>query len=122
MSDSKITVPVTDESFTGVVEKGDGLVIVDFWAAWCGPCRAIAPHLEALAEQYKGKATIAKLDVDAHPRTPMRFNVRSIPTLLFFKNGRHVDTVVGASSKQALEAKILQHINDGQAVRRAEGQ
>ena len=122
MSDSKITVPVTDESFTGVVEKGDGLVIVDFWAAWCGPCRAIAPHLEALAEQYKGKATIAKLDVDAHPRTPMRFNVRSIPTLLFFKNGRHVDTVVGASSKQALEAKILQHICDGQTVRRAEGQ
>jgi thioredoxin 1 len=110
MSDSKITVPVTDESFTGVVEKGDGLVIVDFWAAWCGPCRAIAPHLEALAEQYKGKATIAKLDVDAHPRTPMRFNVRSIPTLLFFKDGRHVDTVVGASSKQALEAKIQQHL------------
>ena len=112
MSDSKITVPVTDESFAGVVEKGDGLVVVDFWAAWCGPCRAIAPHLEVLAEQYKGKATIAKLDVDAHPRTPMRFNVRSIPTFLFFKNGSHVDTVVGAS-KQVLEAKIEQHISSG---------
>ena len=110
MSDSNITVPVTDESFTGVVEKGDGLVVVDFWAAWCGPCRAIAPDLEALAEQYKGKATIAKLDVDAHPRTPMRFNVRSIPTLLFFKDGKHVDTMVGNYPKQVVEQKILQHI------------
>ncbi len=110
MSDSKITVKVTDESFAGVVEKGAGLVVVDFWAEWCGPCRAIAPHLEALAEQYRGKATIAKLDVDAQPQTPIRFNVRSIPTLLFFKNGKHVDTVVGLSSRQALEAKIQQHI------------
>jgi len=106
MSGSKITVPVTDESFTGVVEKGDGLVVVDFWAAWCGPCRAIAPHLEALAEQYKGKATIAKLDVDAHPRTPMRFNVRSIPTLLFFKDGEIKDTMVGAPPKAELVRRI----------------
>lgn len=110
MSDSKNTVAVTDESFAGVVEKGVGLVVVDFWAAWCGPCRAIAPHLEALAEQFQGKATVAKLDVDAHPRTPMRFNVRSIPTLLFFKNGKHVDTVVGLANRQALEAKFQQHI------------
>lgn len=110
MSDSKVTVPVTDESFAGVVEKGEGLVVVDFWAEWCGPCRAIAPDLEALAEQFRGKATIAKLDVDRHPKTGMRFNVRSIPTLLFFKNGKHVDTVVGRMPRQVLEAKIQQHI------------
>ena len=113
MSDSKITVAVTDESFSGVVEKGDGLVVVDFWAEWCGPCRAIAPHLEALAEQYKGKVTVAKLNVDHHQQTSMRFNVRSIPTLLFFKNGKHVDTMVGtmgASTRQAIETKIQQHL------------
>ncbi len=110
MADSMLTAPVTDDTFTGMVEKGQGLVLVDFWAEWCGPCRMIAPSLEQLAQQYQGKATIVKMDVDANARTPMRFNVRSIPTLMFFKDGKHVDTVIGAVPKAALEAKIQQHI------------
>jgi thioredoxin 1 len=110
MSESTNTVAVTDDTFAGVVEQGQGLVLVDFWAEWCGPCRVVAPSLEQLAEEYRGRATVAKLDVDANSRTAMRFNVRSIPTLMFFKDGRHVDTVVGAVPKQTLEAKIQQHL------------
>jgi thioredoxin 1 len=110
MGENSMTVAVTDDSFGTVVEQGRGLVVVDFWAEWCGPCRAVAPALEQLARQYSGQATIAKLDVDANPRVPMRFNVRSIPTLLFFKDGKHVDTVIGAVPKSTLDAKIQQHI------------
>lgn len=110
MADSKHTVPVTDDTFSEVVERGKGLVLVDFWAEWCGPCKMIAPSLEQLAQQYSGKVTITKLDVDTNNRTAMRFNVRSIPTLMFFKDGRHVDQVIGAVPKQALEAKIQQHL------------
>jgi len=110
MAESKHTQVVTDNDFPAVVEQGKGLVVVDFWAEWCGPCRAIAPALEQLAEEYRGRATIAKLDVDANPRSPMKFNVRSIPTLLFFRDGKHVDTVVGALPKPALDAKIQQHL------------
>jgi len=110
MADSKHTVAVTDDTFTGTVEKGQGLVLVDFWAEWCGPCRMIAPSLEQLAQQYAGRVTITKLDVDANTRTAMRFNVRSIPTLMFFKDGKHVDTVVGAVPKTTLESKIQQHL------------
>ncbi|HEX9755250.1 MAG TPA: thioredoxin [Gemmatimonadales bacterium] len=110
MAESQNTVAVTDDTFPSVVEQGKGLVVVDFWAEWCGPCRVIAPSLEQLAQQYSGRATIVKLDVDAHPRTAMRFNVRSIPTLLFFRDGKHVDTVVGAVPKATLETKIKQHI------------
>jgi thioredoxin 1 len=101
---------LSDESFAGEVEQGNGLVVVDFWAEWCGPCRAIAPVLEQLATAYAGRLRVTKMDVDQHPRTPMRFNVRSIPTLLFFKDGKHVDTVVGALPKPALEARIQKHL------------
>ena len=101
---------LSDDSFATEVEQGKGLVVVDFWAEWCGPCRAIAPVLEQLATSYAGKLQIAKLNVDEHPRTPMKFNVRSIPTLLFFQNGKHVDTVVGALPKPALEARIQKHL------------
>lgn len=110
MADGKATVAVTDDSFTEVVDRAKGLVVVDFWAEWCGPCRAIAPTLEELATAYTGRATIAKLDVDANQRTAMRFNVRSIPTLLFFRDGKHVDTVVGGVPKQVLDRKIQQHL------------
>jgi len=100
---------VTDQNFETEIEKHDGLAVVDFWATWCGPCRMIAPILDQLASEYTGKVKVAKLDVDSNVKTATRFNVRSIPTLLFFKNGKLVDTVVGASSKPALEQKFQQH-------------
>jgi thioredoxin 1 len=103
-------VEVTDATFASEIEQSSGLVLVDFWATWCGPCQVVAPVLDQLAGEYAGKARVAKLDVDSNQRTAMRFNVRSIPSILFFKNGRHVDTVVGAVPKPILEGKIKQHI------------
>lgn len=101
---------VTDATFASEIEQSSGLVLVDFWATWCGPCQVVAPVLDQLAGEYAGRARVAKLDVDSNQRTAMRFNVRSIPSILFFKNGRHVDTVVGAVPKPVLEGKIKQHI------------
>jgi thioredoxin 1 len=102
-------VAVTDQDFETEIEKHDGLAVVDFWATWCGPCRLIAPILEQLASEYEGKAKVAKLDVDSNVHTATRFNVRSIPTILFFKNGKLVDQVVGAVPKPQLELKFKQH-------------
>jgi thioredoxin 1 len=102
-------VTVTDADFESAVEQNAGLTVVDFWATWCGPCRMIAPALEELAGQYAGTVKVAKLDVDMNVRTASRFQVRSIPTVLFFKNGKVVDQVIGAVPKQALEAKIKEH-------------
>lgn len=104
------TFAVTDSSFSSEVEQAKGLVLVDFWATWCGPCQIVAPVLDQLAQQYAGKAKVAKLDVDNNQRTAMRFNVRSIPSILFFKDGKHVDTVVGALPKASIESKIQQHL------------
>ncbi len=104
------TAPVKDDTFAAEVEQSKGLVLVDFWATWCGPCLTVAPVLEQLASQYDGRARILKLDVDSNQKTAMRFNVRSIPSILFFKEGKHVDTVVGAVPKQALEARIEKHL------------
>jgi thioredoxin 1 len=100
---------VTDANFEQEVEKHDGLAIVDFWATWCGPCRMIAPILEQLSTEYEGKVKVTKLDVDANIKTGSRFNVRSIPTLLFFKGGKVVDQIVGAVPKTHIEAKLQQH-------------
>ena len=104
------TVQVTDASFSSEIEQSSGLVLVDFWATWCGPCQIVAPILDQLATEYTGKAKVAKVDVDSNQRTAQRFNVRSIPSILFFKNGQHVDTVVGAVPKATLEGKIKQHL------------
>ena len=103
------TIHVTDGDFEQQVEKHDGLAVVDFWATWCGPCRMIAPVLDQLADEYEGKVKVTKLDVDSNIRTATRFNVRSIPTILFFKGGKLVDQVVGAVPKAALDAKFKQH-------------
>ena len=102
-------VTVTDADFESVVEQNAGLTVVDFWATWCAPCRMIAPVLEQLAEEYAGKAKVAKLDVDTNVRTASRFQVRSIPTLLFFKDGKVVDQVIGAVPKPQLEMKFKEH-------------
>ena len=100
---------VTDANFEDEVEKAEGLTIVDFWATWCGPCRMIAPILDQIATEQAGAVKIAKLDSDANHQTTVRFNVRSIPTLLFFKDGKVVDQIVGAVPRQTIEAKFKQH-------------
>jgi thioredoxin 1 len=102
-------VNVTDTDFDAQVEKAQGVTVVDFWATWCAPCRMIAPLLEQLASQYEGKVRVTKLDVDANVKTASRFNVRSIPTILFFKNGQLVDQVVGAVPKPKLEEVFRKH-------------
>lgn len=99
-------VAVTDGDFAQQVEQHAGVAVVDFWATWCGPCRMIAPILEQLATEYAGKVKVTKLDVDTNQQTAMRFGVRSIPTLLFFKNGQVVDQVIGAVPKAALDDKF----------------
>ena len=100
---------VTDADFESEVEKQDGLTVVDFWATWCGPCRMVAPILDQLAVEYTGKAKVTKMDVDSNQKTPMRFQVRSIPTILFFKGGKVVDQVIGFQSKASLEEKFKRH-------------
>lgn len=101
---------VTDEDFGQEIEQHDGLSMVDFWAAWCQPCLMVAPLVEQLAQEYEGRLKVAKLDVDTNQGTAMRFNVRGIPSILFFKGGQHVDTVVGAVPKAYLVEKIEQHL------------
>ena len=95
---------ISDTSFEADVEKASGLVLVDFWAEWCGPCRALSPVLEEVAAEMQGKVTIAKMNVDHNPETPTKFGVRSIPTLVLFKDGKQVETKVGSIPKQALIA------------------
>ena len=103
-------VAVTDADFEQEIEKHDGLAVVDFWATWCGPCRMIAPILDQLSVEYADKIKVTKLDVDHNIRTASRFNVRSIPMLLFFKGGKVVDQIVGAVPRQTIEAKLKQHV------------
>ncbi len=100
---SNDVVTLQDSTFEQEVLKSDIPVLVDFWAVWCGPCKAIAPTVEELAKQYKGKVKVAKMDVDEHQNVPQQYGIRSIPTLLLFKGGRVVDTIVGAVPKAKLE-------------------
>ena len=97
---------VTDATFESEVLNSDQPVLVDFWATWCGPCRTIAPTIEELATDYDGKAKVVKLDVDNNPQTAMKYGIRSIPSLLFFKDGRPVDQMVGVVPKRVLAEKL----------------
>ena len=109
MSDRVLT--VTDESFANDIENSQGLAMVDFWATWCGPCRIVSPIVDQLADEYGDRGmTVGKVDVDTNPATSARFGVRSIPSILFFKDGRHVDTVIGAVPRAHLEEKIEAHL------------
>ncbi|OFW31636.1 MAG: thioredoxin [Acidobacteria bacterium RIFCSPLOWO2_12_FULL_60_22] len=101
---------VTDQTFEKEVLQSDQPVLVDFWAAWCGPCRMIAPTVEALAREYLGKAKVAKVNVDENQSTPAHYNVRGIPTLLLFKGGQVQEQLVGAASRDAIENMIKKHL------------
>ena len=103
-------ITVTDGSFATEIEQSNGLAVVDFWAAWCGPCRMVGPIVEQLAGEYEGRVKVGKLDVDANPQTAARFNIRSLPSILFFKDGKHVDTVVGAVPRPVLERRLQEHL------------
>jgi len=96
----------TDNYFEAEAINSDIPVVVDFWAEWCGPCRIIAPIIEELAEQYQGKVKVGKLDVDQNPQIAIKYGVRSIPTVLFFKNGEVVDSILGAVPKTVFFEKI----------------
>lgn len=99
-------VNVTSATWEDEVIKNSGLVMVDFWAAWCGPCRIIAPTVEDIAKEYSGKIKVAKLNTDENPDVASRYKIMGIPTLIFFKNGERVDQVVGAVPKPQLKSKI----------------
>lgn len=103
---SEKTKPVTDQSFATDVLAAKGTVLVDFWAEWCGPCKAIGPALEELAGEYGDKLTIAKVNIDENPGVPNTYAVRGIPTLILFKDGKPVSTQVGALPKSRLKAWI----------------
>jgi thioredoxin 1 len=103
---SNDVVTLQDSTFDAEVLKSDVPVLVDFWAVWCGPCKAIAPAVEELAREYKGKLKVGKLDIDQHQGVPQKFGIRSIPTLLIFKGGRVVDTIVGAVPKSKLVESV----------------
>lgn len=101
-------VHVSDSDFEQTILGADKPAVVDFWAAWCGPCRMIAPHIEDLANEYGDKALVAKMDTDANPMTPTRYQIMGIPTLIFFKDGKEVDRMVGVprQPREALRAKL----------------
>jgi thioredoxin 1 len=100
----------TDSNFEDKVLNSGSVTVVDFWAQWCGPCRAIAPIIEELADEYAGSALIGKVDVDANQELAMQYSIRSIPTILILKDGEVVEKHVGAITKPALQAKINKHL------------
>ena len=103
---SEIVVAFTDGNFETEVLQSDLPVIVDFWATWCAPCKAITPVIDAIAQEYEGKVKVGKVNVDDNPATPAKYGVRGIPTIILFKDGKVVDQVVGAVPKSQLEALI----------------
>lgn len=101
---------LTDENFDEEIQKLPGPVIVDFWAAWCGPCKVIAPSLEEIADEMAGRATVAKVNVDDNGDVANRFGIRSIPTLMVFKEGRIVDQMIGAVPKEQIRRLLEKHL------------
>jgi len=106
---SEYMLKLTDGDFEQTVLKSDKPVLVDFWAEWCGPCRMIAPAVEGLADEYNGRVAVGKLNIDENPNTPMKYGVRSIPTLLLFKGGEVVEATVGVAGKEQLAALLDKH-------------
>lgn len=101
-----MAIEINDQSFKEEVLSSNEPVLVDFWAEWCGPCRSLSPIVEELAEEFKGKIKVAKIDIDANQGISVEYGIRNIPTLLFFKNGQVVDKVVGVQPKEKLTAKL----------------
>lgn len=104
------TITITSDNWEQDVIKAEGPVLVDFWAEWCGPCKAIAPTVESLADELDGKIKVAKVNVDDNPQLAVQFGIRSIPTLLIFKGGEVKEQIVGALSKDALKSKLTPHL------------
>ncbi len=104
------TTPITDSTFDQEVLKAGTPVLVDFWAEWCGPCKALAPKLEEIAQEFSGKVKIVKVNVDENPDAPNKFGVRGIPTLILFKAGKEVEQIVGNHPKDNIVAVLNKHI------------
>jgi thioredoxin 1 len=100
----------TDSNFEAEVLKSDKPVLVDFWAEWCGPCRMVGPIVDEIANEYEGKVSVGKMNVDENPDIPSKYGIRSIPTLLVFKNGELVEKIVGAVPKSSITSKIEPHM------------
>jgi thioredoxin 1 len=110
MANSKNVLLATDANFDSEVLKGTQLTMVDFWAEWCGPCKALGPTIDALADQYAGQVKVFKLNVDENPDAAQKFRVRGIPTVIFLKNGELVDQLVGNQPKDSFVTTIQKHI------------
>lgn len=104
------TSPVTDSSFETDVLGSDLPVLVDFWAEWCGPCKALGPKLEEISEELNGKVQVVKLNIDENPDSPSKYGVRGIPTMILFKSGQEVDSIVGNHSKENIVAMLEKHL------------
>ncbi len=105
------TIEITASNFEAEVEKSEIPVLIDFWAAWCGPCRALAPTVEQIADEYEGKLKVGKLDVDANSALSAKFSIRGIPTLLLFKDGQVKEQLVGAVPKATIVGAITKHVS-----------
>ena len=101
---------ITEANFNELVVNQDKIAVIDLWAAWCGPCKMIGPHIEAMAEEFEGKAVIGKVDIDSHPSIAQKYAVMNIPTVLYLKNGEMIDKVIGAVPKKKLVEVLEKHL------------